>query len=152
MTAALIILLVVAVALVPLLQFAPSQRQRTIASLREHAAVNGLYVEFRDVPGRPEYRKQAGVIPGTVIYYGKRLPASSQEPRQAAQWASHNEHWHSVGERRDVPPFFEQLPAGALAAGFDEDSCGVYWVESDSVADVDAICAVLSAWSKHLIR
>lgn len=152
MTAALIILLVVAVALVPLVQFVPSQRQRSIANLREHAAVNGLFVEFRDVPGRPEFRKQAGVTPGTVIYYGKRLPASTQEARPSVQWARHATQWHSVGERRAVPACFEGLPECILAAGYDEASCGVYWVESDSEADVEAICAVLARWSEHLIQ
>lgn len=152
MTAALIILFVVAVALVPLVQFMPSQRQRAIADMREHAAINGLFVEFRGVPGRPEFHKQAGVTPGTVIYYGQRLPASAKESRPNVAWQTHDSQWQSVGERRAVPAFFEDLPASILAAGFDEGSCGVYWVESDSTADVDAICGVLATWSESLIH
>lgn len=152
MTAALIILFVVAVALVPLVQFMPSQRQRAIAGLREHAAINGLFVEFRELPGRPEFRKQAGVTPGTVIYYGRRLPASTKDPRPSVQWQTHNGNWQPVGERRAVPAFSEPLPASVLAAGFDEASCGVYWVESDSTADVEVICRVLEEWSQSLIQ
>lgn len=152
MVAGFIILVAIAVALVPLVQFLPSQRQREIASLREHAAVSGLFVEFRDIPGRPEFRKQAGVTPGTVIYYGKRLRSSVAEPRQAQHWITHDGQWQAVGKRQAVPAAFADLPDGTLAASCDESSCGIYWVESNSIAEVDQICTVLDAWSEALGR
>ncbi len=52
----LLIIFVIAVALAPLSHFVPSKRQRQIARMREYAAVHGLFVEFRGVPGRDRVR------------------------------------------------------------------------------------------------
>jgi hypothetical protein len=150
MIPALIILFVVAVALVPLIQFKPSARQREIARLRECAALNGLFVEFRDVPGREEYRRQAGANPGTVIYYGKRLPAKVQTPDEPRHWITHDGQWQAVGRWRAIPDPVAQLAVPLLAASVARDSCGVYWTEGGTVADVEAISRALATWSEAL--
>ena len=46
-----LILFVIALALAPLWHFLPSKGQRKAARMREHAAVQGLFVEFRELPG-----------------------------------------------------------------------------------------------------
>ena len=76
----LIILVVVALALAPLTNFIPSQRQRHVARLREYAAVHGLFVEFRDMPGSEVSRLGERQRPQQLIYYGKRLPPSRKDP------------------------------------------------------------------------
>jgi len=47
----LLIIFVIALALAPLSHFVPSKRQRKVVCLREYAAVHGLFVEFRTLPG-----------------------------------------------------------------------------------------------------
>jgi hypothetical protein len=54
----LLIILVIAIALAPLSHFVPSKRQREVARMREYAAVNGLFVEFRGVPGADRVRSR----------------------------------------------------------------------------------------------
>jgi len=150
MIPALIILFVVAVALVPLVQFMPSKRQRQLAELRELAAVNGLFVEFREIPGRAEFRKSAGANPGSVIYYGKRLPPSRAEPRKPSQWVTYEGQWQAVGKWQALPEPLASISAPLLAASVDDGSCGVYWVERDSPLEVEEICTALKAWSEQL--
>lgn len=150
MIPALIILFVVAVALVPLVQFAPSKRQRELAALRELAAVNGLFVEFREIPGRPEFRKHAGSDVGTIIYYGKRLPPGQREPRKPSHWVTHDGRWQAVGNWQALPEPVASLSMPLLAASVDDESCGVYWVERDSTDEVEEICQALTAWSEQL--
>lgn len=152
MLATFIILAALALAISPLLKFMPSKRQRKISNMREYAATHGLFVEFRDIPGHAAVRRQAGVEPGSVIYYGKRLPASRKEDRVAINWVRSENDWHAVGKWQAVPCMLEALPAPVLAASVDESSCGVYWSEAGELEDVGLICTAVEAWSTELIR
>lgn len=151
MPATLIILAVLSLALLPLLRFMPSKQTRLTASLRERAAVSGLFVEFRQIPGHELRRKQAGVDSKQVIYYGKRLPASRGEPRSAVHWLREAEDWVSPGGYRAPPAALAALNVPVLAAGVDENSCGVYWVEGQSLDEVDLIAQCLEAWAEQLL-
>lgn len=144
----LIILLVVALAVAPLLHFAPSKRQRRVARLREHAAIGGLFVEFRDLP--EGVRPAATSAGGNTIYYGRRLPPPRHGEIRAGTWAPGPEGWRAAGNRQPVPPPLSNLPAGVQAASLDSGSCGVYWQESGGEEEIDTIRAVLETWAGDL--
>ena len=148
----LLIIFVVAIALAPLSHFLPSKRQRQIAKLREYAAVHGLFVEFRDVPGsdtgRGKSRDRAG---HDTIYYGKRLPPSKhRRGQQGGAWLREQDGWVSLGRRLPVPAPLQELPGDILAASVDEGSCGIYWRESGGIELVEHITRVLERWSEEL--
>jgi len=143
----LLIILVVGLALAPLTHFLPSKRQRQIARMREYAAVHGLFVEFRDLPG---YGQQRDRRAEQVIYYGKRLAPSRSRPRLQRAWLRDEAGWRELGHREPAPGSFAGLPAQIMAAGVDEGSCGVYWLERGEESGVEAIVAVLEAWSEAL--
>ena len=136
-----LILLVIALALAPLTHFFPSKRQRQLARLREYAAVHGLFVEFRDLPGQ-----RPGAPAEQVIYYGKRLPASRGERRRQRAWLRDGEGWRGLSHRDPAPRAGAAVPPQVLALGEDEGSCGVYWKEDGVIADVEAIVDAISAW------
>jgi len=142
----LLILFVVALALAPLGHFLPDKRQRKIARLREYAAVNGLFVEFRDPPGA------SGAQPrdGRVIYYGKRLPAGVAAVVESAAWTCSNGEWAGVRTRRPVPSQLEKLPVDIVAGGVDGSSCGVYWTETGDEDSVEQIRSALESWLAEL--
>lgn len=148
----LLILFVIAIALVPLTHFMPSKRQREIARMREYAAVHGLFVEFRRVPGRESGRLKSRDRAGhDTIYYGKRLPPAKQKrPEQACVWLFEAEGWVGLERRLRVPESLALLPTEVLAASVDEGSCGIYWRESGGVEAVEQIRQVLAAWAGHL--
>ena len=77
----LLIVFVIALALAPLSHFVPSKRQRHIARLREYAAVHGLFVEFRSLPGTARERAD-----GHTIYYAGLPCQGGQPPGLAARW------------------------------------------------------------------
>jgi len=139
------------------MHFIPGKRQRKIAALREHAAIEGLFVEFRTVPGSDK-RRAWGLPPieGNVIYYGKRLPR--RKGRQALRgslpeklsWVRSADGWRAVHQSRSVPDVLSQLAPEILAASWDEASCGIYWQERGDTAEVDEIHAILEQWSKIL--
>lgn len=144
----LLIIFVIALALAPLSYFAPSKRQREIARMREYAAVHGLFVEFRDLPGIPESaapRRQ--VRTGDIIYYGKRRDPRRADGMQAGAWLRDTQGWRSLRRGTAVPCELQQLPAGVLAASADGHSCGVYWQESGGVDSVRQIVRLLDAWN-----
>ena len=114
----LIILLVIALAVAPLFHFAPSKRQRKVARLREYAAINGLFVEFRSIPGTVEQRRLDSRPSGEVIYYGKRLPPAKTTPWLSASWTQGSNGWRSVGERLSVPAHILELGEQVIAQGF----------------------------------
>ena len=151
MLATLIILVVLAVAIAPLVQFLPSKKQRITAQLREYAAVNGLFVEFRDTPGHAQVLRHSGIQASAVIYYGKRLPAARGASRAAVNWVHDAQGWHSIGKYRAAPAQLLDLPGAVVAASVDEFSCGVYWVETQAQEDVEQIRRALEAWSGDLI-
>ncbi len=142
-----IILLVVALALAPLTNFLPSKRQREIARLREYAAVHGLFVEFRNLPGSDRSPAGEPRRPEQIIYYGKRLPPSRGEPRPRRAWLAGDAGWSGVGHRAPPPLCSTMLPAGILALRQEEASCGVYWKETGGEAEVQQILEALGHWS-----
>ncbi len=146
----LLIIFIVFLALAPLSHFVPSKRQRLIARLREYAAVNGLFVEFRQPPGRSASAASAGRGAGD-IYYGKRLPyASGSAAVTRGGWVFEEGAWRAVNWRDPVPDPLSRLPPQAYAATVDEGSCGVYWDEAGTEAEVDLICEVLVEWAREL--
>ena len=146
----LIIFGVVAVALAPLTHFMPTKRQRAVASMREYAAVNGLFVEFRKFPGGDERPWPAERPSGDVIYYGKRLPAKGRRDSVSANWRRDKQGWCSVGNYAAVPEYLEELGPEILGASRDDSSCGVYWVESGGESGVEQIRGALQRWSDEI--
>lgn len=144
----LLILFIVAIALAPLTHFLPSKRQRKQASLREYAAVHGLFVEFRNLPGRSE--KAGERADGTTIYYGKRLPASRVKAAPSLAWRRDEQGWLPLESGGKSPAELALLPAEVVAASTDENSCGAYWREQGDVETVEQIRQALEAWSAAL--
>ena len=142
----LLILFIIAVALAPLSHFLPSKRQRQQARMRETAAVSGLFVEFRSLPGSASGRQPAGADSGRVIYYGKRLPASLRERPRRAAWIRDGDTWRALEAGSQPPAILRDLPASVPAASVDEGSCGVYWQEDGGEDEVKVIVGVLEAW------
>ena len=148
----LIILVVVALALAPLTNFIPSKRQRHVARLREYAAVHGLFVEFRDMPGSEVSRLGERQRPQQLIYYGKRLPPSRKDPRPRLAWLLEDEGWRGLEHRREVPASAGGMPPSVLALSQEEGSCGAYWREPGDEAEVQQIIEALEAWCEELSR
>ena len=147
----LLIILVIAIALAPLSHFVPSKRQREIARMREYAAVNGLFVEFRGVPGRDRVRSSdrdgAG---GDTIYYGKRIPAARTRAVKTQAWRFENGRWVGLERRAEVPAELASLPVEVLAASVDEGSGGIYWQEAGGVENLELIRRVLEVWAEEV--
>ena len=119
--------------------------------MREYAAVHGMFVEFRGVPGRNRSRSQGRDRAGQdTIYYGKRLPPARTKGVVALAWLYDREGWVGLERRFAVPPALAQLPAQVLAASVDDSSCGVYWREAGTVQDVELIRQVLELWAEQL--
>lgn len=144
----IIIALVVALALAPLSHFVPSKQQRRQAKMREAAAVQGLFVEFRNLPAGGG--AAARVPRSGTIYYGLRLRPSRGRGRRRGAWVREEAGWRSLEGREPLPAPLEQLPAAVLAAGVDEASCGVYWREDGDTDSVSRIHAVLVEWGQLL--
>jgi len=134
-----------ALALAPLIPFIPSQRQRHQARLRQGAALQGLFVEFRDLPGQPLDRRA-----GRVIYYGRRLPPSRGAPRASLRWERSEGGWKGMDHAEAAPAAAAQMPPPVLAIGQDEASCGAYWREAGEASEVAAIAAALALWEADL--
>jgi hypothetical protein len=144
-----LIAVAVLLAVAPLLQFLPSRRQRQQAALREAAALRGLFVEFRDLPLPPSQRERLSAADRQVLYYGRRLSASRARARASRHWWRGGEDWR--GDGREPPPSIAaDLPAGVLALGVSEASCGVYWREEGDVNCVDGIAAALARWAEDI--
>ena len=147
----LLIILVIAIALAPLSHFVPSKRQREIARMREYAAVNGLFVEFRGVPGRDRVRSSDRDGAGRdTIYYGKRIPAAKARAVKTRAWRFENGSWVGLERRAEVPAELASLPAEVLAASVDEGSCGIYWQEAGGVENIELIRRVLEVWAEEV--
>ena len=113
--------------------------------MREYAAVNGLFVEFRDPPGRdrlPAERRQ------NLIYYGLRLPPARESARGRCQWLRDGADWRSLGARVPAPAPLSDLPEEVVAVAIDEGSCGVYWQEEGGEERVEQIHRVLQDWAQ----
>jgi hypothetical protein len=141
-----IVIFVIAVALSPLLHFAPSKAQRRVAGMREQAALAGLFVEFREIP-RGVRQQQS---PGRTIYYGKRLRPPRKGKQRGGVWVAEEQGWRAANFRQEVPQQLASLPASVTVAGVDSGSCGVYWQEAGEGQDVAVISEVLDAWAASL--
>ncbi len=145
----LLIALVVLIALAPLTHFLPSKTQRHQAAMREAAAVQGLFVEFRDLPAASSAdttRSRAD-----SVYYGLRLrPSSGRQGRARRNWLRQEGEWRPLGSRAIPPDCLQAMPAGVLAASVDEASCGVYWREDGELATVTEIRRLLGEWAQQL--
>lgn len=142
MTTFLLITFIIALALAPLAHFVPSKYQRRIAGLREYAALQGLFVEFRSppvaVPSAAErYR------PGSTLYYGLRLPINRRNEPPEQVWVRRDEQWQPGTGRGASPAQLEGLPSDVFAVGIDSHSCGIYWQECGEQAEIDEISRVL---------
>lgn len=155
----LLIFFVIAVALAPLSHFVPSKRQREIARMREYAAVHGLFVEFRRLPGSASGRSSAAgskvraphdPVGRDIIYYGKRLPPARNKGERRQAWLCDGQEWRSLEQRAVLPAPLEVLGVPALAASVDENSCGVYWSEAGGEEPVELIRRCLEDWSAQL--
>lgn len=138
------IFLVIAIALAPLTHFIPSKRQRAVARMREHAAINGLFVEFRRAPGAAQSDQVR------TLYYGKRLPPTRGQERPTHAWLHRSDEWKGLNHRLEAPLAFRVLPNQIAAASIDEASCGVYWQEEGGIDEVELIVDALKAWAANL--
>lgn len=147
----LIVIAVIGLAIAPLLHFLPSKRQRALAGLREQAAVAGLFVEFRDLPGADrEYRRQPANV-RQVIYYGIRLPPSRDDGPRSGSWRQRDQSWQPLDSAGSPPSALTQMPAEILAGSIDESSCGVYWREEGNTATVDEVIRLLDVWREEIV-
>ncbi len=145
----LLIAVIVLMALSPLLHFVPSKRQRELARLRERAAIGGLFVEFRDLPGSEHERQSASRSERQVIYYGLRMRPTRGKQQRSGAWRKREGEWMGLSGSRMVPPLLVDLPAEILAASVDNSSCGLYWREQGDASTVDQIIAALNTWSEQ---
>ena len=149
MSTFLLIVFVVALALAPLAHFVPSKHQRRIATLREYAALQGLFVEFRSPP-RAVPADAARYRPGSTIYYGLRLPANRRNDPAEQVWVRREEQWRPGSGRAASPAQLSVLPEDVFAVGIDSHSCGIYWQEGGEKGEIDEINRVLQGLVKEL--
>lgn len=145
-----LIALVVVMALAPLWHFKPTKRQRRQASLREAAALSGLFVEFRDLPLPPARLARLAAVDRQVIYYGRRLRASRGEGRATISWWRVDDAWESLPRRQALPSALIDLPPQILAVSVSESSCGCYWREDGEADTVADIARILSDWALEM--
>ncbi len=144
----LLIIFILALALAPLLHVVPSKYQRRIAHLREFAALQGLFVEFRSLPpGVLTGAESAALQPGKTIYYGLRIPAKSAIDRAQSAWVCGEQGWRSLPRGGAVPAALQGLPPSVSVASRDAGSCGIYWQEAGEEVHITQIYQALS----HLI-
>lgn len=145
-----LILVVVALALAPLVQFMPSKGQRRIARMRERAALLGLFVEFRDLPQVGSAGAGTQNAGGNVIYYGRRLAPPRGKASRRAEWLLRGGEWRGRDPKQPLPPELAAIDTPILAAALDDASCGVYWRELGDTAEVEQIAAALVALAARL--
>lgn len=145
-----LIIFVVVLALAPLWHFRPSPGQRKQASLREAAALAGLFVEFRDLPLPTAQLQRLPAADRQVLYYGCRVPASRRAVRPRQSWYRVGEDWRGAPARVEAPELVHALPASVLAIGVSESSCGVYWREDGDEETVRELAAKLLNWRAEL--
>lgn len=136
----LVIFAVLALALAPLMHVVPSKGQRRVAHLREFAALQGMFVEFRPAPeGILTAWEAARFQKGRTIYYGLRIPATKRERHEKSAWVWGKEGWRSLPRGGEVPTPLVSLPAEIFAASIDGGSCGIYWQEAGGEAEIRQI-------------
>lgn len=145
-----LIVLVVLLALAPLWHFMPTKRQQRQASLRETAALAGLFVEFRDLPLPARRLERLSASERQVLYYGFRLKASRGNSRSTRSWWRSGDNWEAVPRTGDPPAVAVEMPDSVLAIGLSESSCGCYWAEDGESETVQCIAALLHRWALDL--
>lgn len=144
------IAVVVMLAAAPLLHFLPNATQRRQVALREAAALAGLFVEFRDLPGYAPRLEAMSRAERQVVYYGARLPAAGRSLQRQSWWRVGDE-WRGGPERLQLlPSALRELPDSVLAASMDSNSCGVYWREAGDTGDVEQIIHCVTVWRERL--
>jgi hypothetical protein len=143
----LLIVFVIFLALAPLSHFIPSKHQRKVARLRERAAVDGLFVEFRKTPEDSRGEKLGN---GPLIFYGKRLPPRRGPRIQHTVFVLDDWGWRGLNRAAEAPPVLTGLPAGITLAAQDDGTCGVFWNEEGDEAELQQIVAVLEEWNRQL--
>lgn len=146
-----IIVVVLLLALAPLWHFVPTKRQKHQASLRECAALSGLFVEFRDLPLGPERLARLSATERQVLYYGLRLPASRKSPRERRAWFREQGDWQSRPARQQPPKIAAKLPDVVLAIAVSEESCGIFWQERGDDNLVREIAVLLEQWKGEVL-
>lgn len=128
----------------------PSKRQRHQASLRELAALSGLFVEIRDLPLPAERLKRLPAAERQVLYYGCRLRPSKSAPTERQAWFREAGEWVAQQGRVPVPGLVSTLPESVLALESGRASCGVYWREEGGEAEVKSMAEILAKWRDEL--
>ena len=141
---------VVFLALAPLWHFLPSKRQRHQASLRECAALAGLFVELRDLPLPRARLERLPAAERQVVYYGCRLRPSRSAPQRRHAWYREGGDWRDAPPREPLPALASELPPAVLAIDVGPNTCGLYWREEGDEADVREFASKLLAWRDAL--
>lgn len=145
------IAVVIGLAVAPLLHFLPTRTQRRQAALREKAALGGLFVEFRDLPGYGPRLERMSRSERQVVFYGARLPASRGEGRRRQSWWRVDGSWRGGPQRLlPLPAALHDLPPSVLAASVDNNSCGIYWRETGDDGDVGQVIHCVTVWRSDL--
>jgi hypothetical protein len=132
------IALVVMVALSPLISMRPTRRQRLIADLRQQAAICGVNVQLRALPGSPE----GGEL---LPYYGRLRQRGDRPVTANAVYRREGEAWRaSAGDTPEqLRVLFAELPMGVSHVCENLQGVGVFWDERGEEADVRRIDEVL---------
>jgi len=133
------IVLIVFVALSPLVSALPSRRQRKVAALREAAALNGLYVQFRRPPPR------TGMEDRLSTFYGCRRLRTDPPFDAEIFYRLTDGKWERWGSAAPIPALnlLSTLPPGVEVVWIDQVGAGVFWDECGEAGDVVSIAEVL---------
>ncbi len=145
-----IVIVVIFLALAPLWHFAPSKTQRKQARLRERAALDGLFVELRDLPVPPAQLQRMAPVDRQVVYYGCRLRPSRAAPEKRCAWYREASDWLSRPPRQALPEIAGKMPESVLAIDLGPTSCGLYWREDGDEDLVRDLARELTEWRDEL--
>ena len=143
----LLIVFVIFLALAPLSHFIPSKHQRKVARLRERAAVEGLFVEFRKTPEDARGEKLGD---GPLIFYGKRLPPRRGPRIEHTVFVRDDWGWRGLNRPAEAPRALDGLPDGITLAAQDDGTCGVFWNEEGDEEELQQIVTILHEWTGQL--
>ena len=146
----LLIALTLFLAVVPILHFRPTRRQRLVTQLRDAALKYGLFVEFRKDDIFNKCNLSSDADRADIIFYGLRIPRSVEIEfkKQKEVWLRDKEGWSCLTENNEFPLFLNCLPNDILAASYDAGCFGVYWTERGEVKDVEKISLSLASWAE----
>ena len=157
----LIIAVVIAALISPFMVLKPSQRQKTILTLRELARQRGLQVQVMAEP----VRDGDGQNPASMRYYrpwrAKDLGQSDlgpwllvrdqgrgqRSPWRGWRWVQREAPLHHQGAIANV---VSELPDSVNAVSVDRQGIGVYWQELNSADLIDEIDAKITKMYDHI--